>query len=68
MLLRAHAPHVRHRLHDQIPGFDVLWGLSYTRGLRHEDLRTDRVDHPIGDVILKLEDVEPVRGRNVCPQ
>ena len=68
MVLRAHAPHVRHCLHDQIPCIDALRRLSpHAHRLGHENLRPDRADDAIGDVVLKREDIREFAIVSVRP-
>jgi hypothetical protein len=58
MLVGAHAPHVRHRLHDQIPCVHALRRLPlHARRLGHENLRRYRTNDAIRDVVLQREDV-----------
>src|SRR5215813_3585927 len=58
LLVGTHPPHVRQRLHDQIPGVDVLRRFpANARHLGSQDLRAHRADDPVGDVVLQLEHV-----------
>ena len=69
MIVRRHAPHVRQRLHHQVPGVDALRRLApHPRRLGEQDLRADRTDHPVGDLVLQREDVGELAVVAVGPQ
>ena len=69
MILGRHAPHLRERLHHQVPGVDALRRLApHARGFRQQDLRADRADHPVGDLVLQLEDVGQLAVVALGPQ
>ena len=69
MLLGGHAPHVRERLHHEVPGVDALRRLApHARRFGEQDLRADRADHPVGDLVLQLEDVRQLAIVAVGPQ
>ena len=58
VLVRAQPPDVRQRADDKVPGVDVLGRLAANpRRFRHQDLREDRPDHVVGDVVLQFENV-----------
>src|SRR4051812_13538503 len=57
MILSRHAPHVWQRLHHEVPGINTLRRLATdARGFCKQDLRTDRADDTVRDLVLQLED------------
>ena len=69
LLVRARAPHVRQRLQHQVPRIDALRRLApHPRRLGDQDLRPDRTDDAVGDVVLQLEDVGQLAIVAVGPQ
>ena len=69
LLVGARAPHVRQRLQDQIPCIDALRRLAANaRRFGDKDLRPDRTDDLVGDVVLQLEDIGQLAIVSVRPQ
>ncbi len=69
LLFHAQPPQMRQRPHDQVPGLDAVGRLAaHARRLRHQDLRLDRADHAVGDLILKLENVGQLAIVSLGPQ
>ena len=58
LIVRADAPHMRQRLHDQVPCVEALRRLAPNASrLGGQDLRQDRTNDPVRDLVLKLEDI-----------
>ena len=69
MLLRAQPPEVRQCAHDQIPGIEAVWRLPASPcGLGRQDLRLDRPNDAVGDVVLQLENIEQLAIVSLRPQ
>ncbi len=69
MRVAGHAPHLRHRLHDQIPGVDALRRSRLSAcGLGDENLRCHRADDAVRDLVLKRKDISQLAIVFIRPQ
>ena len=69
LIVRADAPHMRQRLHDQVPCVEALRRLAPNASrLGGKDLRQNRTNDPARDLVLKLEDIFQLAIVFVRPQ